>query len=154
VTYPYLTTGNSDFLSGDIVTGLFSLSRNDYVTDMMERLDYHERAPNVAHITTYPPRGCGIGTFARDLARALLMGGHVSRNHIVAIENREVSEQYQYNTDVWFTMNQFNLKSYHTAASILNNSDVDVVSLQHEYGIFGGDWGEYAVDFAAVSTFQ
>ena len=146
MTYPYLTTGNSDFLSGDTATGLFSLSKNDYVTDMMERLDYHERAPNVAHITTYPPRGCGIGTFARDLARALLIGGHVSRNHIVAIENRGVSEQYQYGTGVWFTMNQFNLKSYHTAASILNNSDVDVVSLQHEYGIFGGEWGEYAVD--------
>jgi len=117
-----------------------------------------EFGPTIAHVSTYPPRECGIATFTRDLARAVIMGGHVDRNVIVAI-NEESGNLYS-DTSVKFTIDQHDRETYVAAAKFLNQSDVDVVSVQHEYGIFGGEWGDYILDFCGnlekpiVSTFH
>ncbi len=95
-------------------------------------------------MSTYPPRACGIGTFTRDLARAILVRSHVSQNLIVAI-NEEDGNSYS-DLNVKLTIDQFDRDSYVSAANLLNTMDVDVVNLQHEYGIFGGEWGEYVLD--------
>jgi glycosyltransferase involved in cell wall biosynthesis len=117
-----------------------------------------EHVPRIAYVSTYPPRACGIGTFTRDLARAVLMGGHVATHLVVAI-NEEPNSRY-YDTNVKFTIDQFNRESYVFATNLLNTLDLDVVNLQHEYGIFGGEWGEYVLDLCRniekplVSTFH
>jgi len=114
--------------------------------------------PRVAYVSTYPPRVCGIGTFTRDLTRAVLVGGHVSTNLIVAINEEHGNRCYD--TNVRLTIDQFNRESYLFAASLLNTLGVDVVNLEHEYGIFGGEWGEYVLDLCRsikmplVSTFH
>ena len=85
------------------------------------------------------------------------MRGHVDRNLIVAID--EDGTRYS-DSNVKCIINQHDRKSYLTAANFLNDSDIDVVSLQHEFGIFGGDWGEYVlglcrnITLPLVSTFH
>ena len=98
--------------------------------------------PSIAFVSTYPPRECGIATFTRDLTRAMTMRDLTRRNLIVPIEN---DERRSY-PGIPYTINQHEKGSYRLASEFLNGSDVDVLSLQHEFGIFGGDCGEYVLD--------
>jgi glycosyltransferase involved in cell wall biosynthesis len=72
------------------------------------------------------------------------MGGFSKENVIVAV-NEAGGNEYS-DKNVRYTIDQHDRDMYLDAANFLNESDVDVVSIQHEYGIFGGDWGEYIVD--------
>jgi len=100
----------------------------------------------IAHVSTLTPRACGLATFTRDLALALERGKPAGHNVFVAVEEDGVSREYDTKPVciVW----QNNERSYQEAARLLNRSDVDVVHLEHEYGIYGGDWGEYVLRFA------
>ncbi len=71
------------------------------------------------------------------------MRGHAYQNLIVALD--ENGERYS-DTNVKHTIDQHDRESYISAAKFLNESNVDLVSLQHEFGIFGGEWGEYVLD--------
>jgi len=112
----------------------------------------------VGFVSTYPPRECGIASYTRDLSLALLMQGHTRENVIVAI-NEEGGNLYS-DKNVRSTIDQNIRDSFEAAASFLNDSNVSVTSVQHEYGIFGGEWGEYALDLYAnlekpiVTTFH
>jgi glycosyltransferase involved in cell wall biosynthesis len=72
------------------------------------------------------------------------MRGRLSRYVIVAINERE-GNRYS-DPNVRFTINQHERGDYLAAADFLNHSELDVVNVQHEYGIFGGEWGEYVLD--------
>lgn len=98
---------------------------------------------NIVFLSTYPPRACGIATFTADLVKNL--GNKFSSNSykIAAVND----ENYKYPKEVSFTLNQFDKKSYIHLANMLNNSDTNLVALEHEYGIYGGDCGEYILDF-------
>ena len=93
----------------------------------------------VALIGTYLPRRCGIATFTSDLAEALAEAAPKINCRAVAMDDRP--EGYRYPPRVWFEINQSRLGEYRMAADFLNLSHVDVVSVQHEYGIFGGPDG-------------
>jgi glycosyltransferase involved in cell wall biosynthesis len=97
----------------------------------------------IGYVSTYPPRACGIATYTRDLARAVLIRGHARGNVIVPIEDEPSPSIDSIGKQVIW---QHDRRSYIAAAGFLNESNVDVVSLQHEFGIFGGEWGEYVLD--------
>ena len=84
----------------------------------------------VAFVGNYLPRRCGIATFTTDLCTAL--AGHAVE--CLAVAMNDCSERYDYPPPVRFTVEQNDLACYRRAAQFLNNR-VDVVSLQHEYGI-------------------
>jgi glycosyltransferase involved in cell wall biosynthesis len=99
-----------------------------------------------AIVSTYPPRACGIGTFAADLHLTLAGAGGVEGVDIVAIVN-EPSRPQRPGT---LSMIAHAVRGdYVRAARDLGRLDVDVVLLQHEYGIFGGPDGDYVLSFAA-----
>ena len=98
-----------------------------------------------AIVSTYPPRACGIGTFAADLRGTLLGVADVERVDIVAVVNEPSSPQRR---GLLATIAQAVRGDYVRAARMLGRLDVDVVLLQHEYGIFGGRDGEYVLSFA------
>jgi glycosyltransferase involved in cell wall biosynthesis len=112
--------------------------------------------PRIGCVSTYPPRACGIATFARDLTRAMLIRGQVERTLVVPIDDNGT----RYPASITHTIDQHNRASYISAADFLNESDIDLVSLQHEFGIFGGEWGEYVldlcrnIDLPLVTTFH
>lgn len=104
------------------------------------------------------PRECGIATFTRDLAFALKGLGIVGGCLQVAVDNPEANNVY--GSNVKYVIDQGDVGSYREAAHLINTSNIDVVNLQHEFGIFGGDWGEYVMEFCAelekplVTTFH
>lgn len=98
-----------------------------------------------AIFSTYPPRACGIGTFAFDLRTSLLGVPGVKSVGAIAIVDEASSPQ---RPEVMATVSQAVRGDYVRAARLLGRLDVDVVLLQHEYGIFGGADGEYVLSFA------
>ncbi len=98
-----------------------------------------------AIFSTFPPRACGIGVFASDLREALLDVGDVDYAGSIVVVDDPASPQ---GPDVLATVSQSVRGDYVRAARLLGRLDVDVVSLQHEYGIFGGLDGEYVLSFA------
>lgn len=91
-------------------------------------------------ISTYIPRHCGIATYTKDLTNAInkLSPDHLSE--IVALDDER--EPVDYPWEVKFRINKESLRDYEKAAEYINSSHVNYVSLQHEYGIFGGESGD------------
>jgi len=99
----------------------------------------------VAYVSTYPPRECGIATYTRHLVDAVswFCARAVTSPIVVAVNDR--GGHYGYGFRVKSQIDVQDIQSYEKAAQYINASDVDVVNLQHEYGIFGGEWGEYVI---------
>jgi len=98
-----------------------------------------------AIVSTFPPRACGIGTFAADLRGTLVGAGTVEVADLVAVVHEPSSPQ---RPGLLATIAQAVRGDYVRTARMLGRLDVDVVLLQHEYGIFGGRDGEYVLSFA------
>lgn len=101
-------------------------------------------ALHLAFVSTYPPRACGIATFTQDLVRELEKVPGIAAPSVVAMER----EPLQYGLRVRSTIREQERADYVRAAERLNASSVDVVVIEHEYGIYGGADGEYILDFA------
>ena len=101
---------------------------------------------SAALIGTYLPRQCGIATFTADLAAAITENDPNVDCSIVAMNDRP--EGYEYPESVRFQINQDRLNEYGLAADFLNMRNPDVVCLQHEYGIFGGQRGSFIIELA------
>lgn len=85
------------------------------------------------------PRHCGIATFSTHLADALAAALPNADGFVVAMN--DASREHAYPERVRFEINEGDLASYRRAADFLNVNQVDVLSVQHEYGIFGGKAG-------------
>ncbi len=94
---------------------------------------------SVALVSTHTPRQCGIATFTSDLAEAIRRADPDIRTTWAAVD--EAQSTHSYGPEVHWRIRQGCPDSYAEAAVALNNSDVDVVSLQHEFGLYG-IWGE------------
>jgi len=98
----------------------------------------------VAVIYTYPPRPCGIGQFTKDLRTALLGTSPQMAVDIVSIIRDETPSVAP---EVAARLRQDVRSDYPAAAHVLNSRGTDVVLLEHEYGIFGGEVGSYVLSF-------
>ncbi|HSL44646.1 MAG TPA: glycosyltransferase family 4 protein [Anaerolineales bacterium] len=97
----------------------------------------------VAFIGNYLPRQCGIATFTTDLSDAFSEEFPDIQNMVIAMN--DVPEGYPYAEKVRYELRENNLFDYERAANFLNQHAVDAISLQHEFGIFGGKWGRYVL---------
>ena len=97
-------------------------------------------AKKVVFISTFPPRKCGIATFTSDLSKSTSAAARGEFEPLVVAMS---SEDHKYKDPVKFEIRQ-NVKSdYICAADYINFSHVDIVSVQHEFGLFGGRAGSY-----------
>jgi glycosyltransferase involved in cell wall biosynthesis len=90
----------------------------------------------IAFIGDYLPRKCGIATFTHDVQSSVAK--EFPSTECIVIPVNDIAEGYDYPPEVRFEIQEQDLDSYRRAADFLNFSNVDVVSLQHEYGIYGG----------------
>jgi len=97
---------------------------------------------NIAFLSTYPPRECGIATFTEDLINAMDNIGIIN-THVIAISN---SEYCSYDNKLMAEIRQDERNDYVEVAKKLNASNIDLLIIEHEYGIFGGDNGDYILD--------
>lgn len=96
---------------------------------------------SIGYISTFPPRECGIATYTNDLVSAISRLYVTQSPNIIAINDR--GGYYNYSPLVRFQIDREDVSSYIDAAEYINRSDIDVVNLQHEYGLFGGTWGTH-----------
>ena len=98
-----------------------------------------------AIFSTFPPRACGIGAFSFDVRGALLeVAGVDDVSRLVVVDEPSSPQR----PEISQTVSQGARGDYIRAARALGRTDVDVVLLEHEYGIFGGRDGEYVLSFA------
>src|SRR5277367_2133690 len=93
----------------------------------------------IAVIGNYLPRQCGIATFTTDLCAAISAEYGTAR--LLALPVNDTEQGYDYPAPVRWSLAQDDLRSYEDAAEFLNFNNIDMVCLQHEYGIFGGTAG-------------
>jgi glycosyltransferase involved in cell wall biosynthesis len=95
----------------------------------------------IAFIGNYLPRQCGIATFTTDLCEAI--AAQYSQTSCIALPVNDIEAGYAYPSRVRFELPEKDIDSYRRAADFLNINNVDLVSLQHEYGIYGGRAGSH-----------
>ena len=101
---------------------------------------------NILNVGTYSPQQCGIASFSKDLRDNLIrLGEHIS---IAAVSDPHYT--YQYPNEVSYVLRQTNKEDYANTANTVNRDyGIDLVIIQHEYGIYGGADGEYLLDFTS-----
>lgn len=97
----------------------------------------------IAFVGNYLPRKCGIATFTSDLRSAVAGLGRQFDCLVVAVNDR--SEGYACPPEVRFEIPEADLPLYQQAADFLNLTNVHVVCVQHEFGIFGGPAGSHVL---------
>jgi glycosyltransferase involved in cell wall biosynthesis len=102
-------------------------------------------AEEVAYVSTFPPRKCGIATFTADLVNSVGQLNRLKDQKVISIDGRRlfkpVYEGFEHKIGRDF------VEDYTLMADFLNQSSVNVVNIQHEFGIFGGESGEYICSF-------
>jgi glycosyltransferase involved in cell wall biosynthesis len=95
----------------------------------------------IAFVGDYLPRKCGIATFTHDVCGSV---SNVSPDlQCFVIPVNDTKEGYEYPPEVRFEIQEQDIESYQQAADFLNISNVDLVCVQHEFGIFGGPAGSH-----------
>src|SRR6185369_10736578 len=116
------------------------LQRSRNVMENREQSDLSR----IAVVGDHLPRQCGIATFTTDLCEAI--AGELGEGICFAMPVNDTEDGYDYPPRVRFELVENELESYRCAADFLNLNNVDLVCLQHEYGIYGGPAGSYILE--------
>jgi len=100
---------------------------------------------HIAFVGDHLPRRCGIATFTADICEAVAAEFPQTKCIVGSVNDRP--EGYDYPEQVRFEIDEREPDSYRRAAEFLNINNVEVVSVQHEFGIFGGPAGDYLLGF-------
>lgn len=103
---------------------------------------------HILFISSYPPRECGIATFTQDLTTTLDKKFNPLVKTKVCALNEQATSIYNYNGNVMHQIAATELENYVSFAQRINaRNDIKLVNIQHEFGIFGGRWGNYLIPF-------
>ncbi|PIS07678.1 hypothetical protein COT78_02260 [Candidatus Berkelbacteria bacterium CG10_big_fil_rev_8_21_14_0_10_43_13] len=97
----------------------------------------------ICFLSTSLPRECGIATYTDTVAKAILEIDRSVEIGIIAMNDAS----YNYPSNVVFQINQDTLANYKNAALFVNDSDYNLVVVEHEFGIYGGVDGSYLLEF-------
>jgi glycosyltransferase involved in cell wall biosynthesis len=109
----------------------------------IDRADGTRAIHRVAFLGNHLPRQCGIATFTTDLSEAI--AAQFTALDCLVLAVNDAGRRHAYPARVRFEIAEADFASYRRAADFLNVSAVDVVSVQHEYGIFGGQAGSHVL---------
>lgn len=113
--------------------------------DLEKLLTDKRKTIKVIYVSSYIPRRCGIATYTKDLTNAINLLNPHGLAEIMVLERPGETLDYPWETK--YRINQNDLSTYIQAANYINQSGADLVSLQHEFGLFGGNCGEYIIPF-------
>ena len=114
---------------------------------MKKGADNNSKDSKICFLGNFPPRECGIATFTQDLVVSMNKKFNpVLKSKVIALN--EDSDFYNYDNRVLMQLNKDSKKEYKFTAEKVNKAnDVKLISIQHEFGIFGGEYGDYLLKF-------
>lgn len=106
-----------------------------------------EKGIKMLIVSTYPPRECGIATFTNDIVNAVkVVFGDTLPVEVCALQNRD--QEFNYSEEVTYVLPVDSLLHYRLVAEKINErNDIGLVCIQHEYGLFGGEYGDHILSF-------
>src|SRR3989339_499944 len=109
------------------------------------------KKPSILYFGSFPPRECGIATFTKRLTTAIDKEFSPEiKSKILAINSNGTSI-YNYPRKVSMQINETEIEDYLNRANEINKSqDIRLVNIQHEYGLFGGEYGEFLIPFLEI----
>ncbi len=98
-------------------------------------------------MSSYPPRECGLATFSNDIVNAInLVFGDSLPVEVCALQKQD--NQFEYGPEVHYTLNVSSVYEYRILAEKINSrDDIGMLCVEHEFGLFGGDYGNYLLSF-------
>jgi glycosyltransferase involved in cell wall biosynthesis len=127
-------------------------------TRIFKPTEYSIYKPKICFVSTYVPKPCGIATFTHDLLRHIDNYNILIPSRVIAMNGK--NDNYIYPEEVVKIIEIEKVDDYKEACYFVNDSDIEVVNIQHEFGIFGGEYGEYLLEFLSdlkkpcVTTFH
>ncbi len=101
----------------------------------------------ILNMGTYPPKQCGIATFSMDLRNSLLLQGH--KVQVMTVSDDDSA--YRYPDEVVHNLKQNQKQDYVRAAAFINTDPhIQLLIIQHEYGIYGGEDGKYILELVKL----
>ncbi|MFV5695837.1 glycosyltransferase [Flavobacterium sp. LB3P122] len=106
-----------------------------------------EKVIKMLLISSYSPRECGIATFSNDIVNAVkIVFGETLPVEVCALQNSD--QNFSYNSEVTYILPVDSLEHYRLVAEKINErNDIGLVCIQHEFGLFRGDFGDYILSF-------
>ena len=106
---------------------------------------------SIAIVGTYIPRRCGIATFTNDIYKAVkteltINYDNIKSTNVNIIVIDDMKENFEYPEEVTYVIREQFLNDYIQAAEFINLNKVDLVIIQHEFGIFGGPNGKFILE--------
>ncbi|HPI67052.1 MAG TPA: glycosyltransferase [bacterium] len=106
---------------------------------------------SILYLSSYPPRECGIATYTRDLVKAIDKRFAPCLDSKILAINENGSSVYNYGSKVKYQINQTEIEDYINVAKKVNKDDsIKLINIQHEFGLFGGEWGDYLLAFLEI----
>ena len=133
----------------NIKTLLFKTNKNGTVSRLVESV---KQLPEILFITSYPNRECGIATFSQDLIHAIKnkFGGTYLLK-VCALEGKD--KEYKYPEEVKYILQTSDLLRYFDIAQKINDNDkIGLVIVEHEFGLFSGEYGDYYIQLLSKIT--
>ncbi|WP_296686906.1 glycosyltransferase [Flavobacterium sp.] len=98
-------------------------------------------------VSSYPSRECGLATFSNDIVEAVAnVFGDTLPIEVCALENE--GQNFEYSEEVKYTLSTSKIDDYRLVAEKINErNDIGLVCIQHEFGLFGGEYGDYILSF-------
>ena len=113
-----------------------------------------KKLDKIAFLSTYPPVECGIATFTEDLVNAINLKGFIDTS-VVAVNS---TKSCSYSNAVIYEIKKNEEADYIELAKKLGKLNINLLVIQHEYGIFGGSNGEFIlslinnIDIPVITT--
>jgi len=127
------------------------LLKDFYTQEQGEAQKKNLRFFSILYMSSYPPRECGIATYTRDLVKAIDRKFSPYLESKILAMNENGSSIYNYCSKVKYQINQTEIEDYINVARKINKDDsIRLINIQHEFGLFGGEWGDYLLAFLEV----